>query len=94
MEKIQIIKPGSNINLNIGDAFYKRLQELATYFSQTVAPEELALQIQHIKDNSEKLSEYGNHFETIIVLLNEIEQKAIEQNLVEEVEVNLPEQSE
>lgn len=83
MEKIEIIKPGSIIDIQIGTPYYQRLQDLATYFTHTVAPEELAAQIKNIK-NDIKLSEFGVHLETILILLNEIEIRAKEQDLVEE----------
>lgn len=87
MEKIEVIKPGSVIDIQIGTPYYQRLQDLATYFTHTVAPEELAAQIKSIK-NDVKLSEFGVHLETILILLNEIERKAKEQGLVEEITVS------
>jgi hypothetical protein len=76
LDKLEVIKPGALINVQVSTAFYARIQELALYFSRLVTPEELSEQIEILKGTGEGLSEYGEHFQTILTLANEIEDQA------------------
>jgi hypothetical protein len=89
MEKIEVVKPGAVINIPIGDAYYKDLQDLVVFFSKTVPPEELALQIDHIRQDK-PLSEWGVHFKTLLTLINEIENRAREQQLTMWMDIPVP----
>lgn len=82
MEQLEIIKPGSVIKIGIGDAYYKELQDLTIYFSKQVSPEELSRQIELIRQGQE-LSEWGNHFRTLLTLVNEVETQARDQEMTQ-----------
>lgn len=78
--QLEIIKPGAVININLDEPFIKRLQDLTVYFSQSVAPEIMHEQIKMIETNI-PLSEWGKHFETLLILLAEVERVAKEQQV-------------
>ncbi|HEY4062286.1 MAG TPA: hypothetical protein VGM30_10320 [Puia sp.] len=87
MEQVEIIKPGAVVNIAIGDSYYGNLQELTVFYSKMVSPEELALQVNNIKENK-PLSEWGHNFKTLLTLINEVESQAKAQNLTELVTVS------
>lgn len=86
---IDVIKSGSIIDIQVSESFYKRIQALAIYLSNVVDPKELATQIDLMKQDG-KLSEFGFSFETIIILLQEIEDKAKAQDLLQSEELPVP----
>ena len=89
MKTIEILKADSVVNIAIGSEFYRRLQNLSTFLSSSVTSEQLVQEITKMTENL-PLTEFGTHFETLLILINEIETKAREQNLIEKVDV--PEQ--
>jgi len=89
MEQLEIIKPGSVVSIGIGDAYYKNLQDLTVFFSKMVSPDELNRQVENIRQNRE-LSEWGQHFRTLLNLVNEIETQAREQGMTQLVNVPEP----
>ncbi len=87
MATVEIMKPGAVVNVGIGESYYKNLQELTVYYSRLVSTEELAAQVANMKENKE-LSEWGHHFQTLLTLINEIENQVKSQNLTEWVDVD------
>lgn len=86
MDQIEVMKQEGIINLPVSTEFYKRIHDLLTYFSMLVPEEELAAQIEKIK-NSEELTEFGAHFETLLILGHSLELRAKEQDLTEMMDV-------
>ena len=86
MNSVEMIKANAVIDIQIGAAYYKSLQELVTYYNQLVPVSELVEQTNCILEDR-PLSEWGTHMKTLLTLINEIEQKARTQGHVEMVEI-------
>ena len=86
MAKVEIIKPDSLINIQISGYFYSRIQALATYLNKIISQEELTIQINNIKEDKE-LSEFGSSYETVLILIKELESKAREQKVIESIDL-------
>ncbi len=84
--KVQQLKQNSLIKLDFSPTFYKRLQDLTVYYTQLKSPEELREIYKKISDNSE-LDEYESGLETLLILVRSLEDAAMKQSLVEEVEL-------
>ena len=82
MAQIEVIKPDSLITIQVSNYFYTRLQSLAIYLSKSVSEQELLNQIHNIKQ-FEPLSEFGEQYETALILLKELEDQARKQDLIE-----------
>lgn len=84
---VQHIKENCLIPIQIHTDFYTRIKQLALYLANSVNSEELNNQIDAIKNDSE-LSEFGYCYETVLILLKEIEQQALNNDLIEDREIN------
>lgn len=89
MTTVKVIKPESIVKIEVNGNYFARVQALTTWLTQQVSPEELAQQTKAIANN-EPLSEIGEHFLTVLLMIQEIESKAIEQNLVVDEEIPEP----
>lgn len=86
MTKVQTIKPDAIITIEVNGNFYARVQALTNKFMSSSTKEELTEQITKIKKD-ESLSEFGENLQTLLVLIQEIELKAKEQDKITEIEV-------
>lgn len=85
MNSVEMLKENAVVDIQIGTQYYKRLQELMTYYNQLVPVSEIIEQTNCIMEDR-PLSEWGTHMQTLLILINEIEQKARTQGHVELVD--------
>lgn len=86
MKTIEVLQPEAVINIVIGGEFYRRLQNLSTYLSGSVNPDILVQELTKMTEHL-PLSEFGTHFETMLILIKEIETKARAQGLITTAEI-------
>lgn len=86
-EKLTLIKKDAQIPLIVGTGFLSRLQQVLLSLLEDKTEEELQILTNHIQENSVPVDTWMYHFETISLLIREIEAKAFEKGLVEEVDV-------
>ncbi len=84
--KIEQIKANSLIKVEFSTFFYSRLKDLALYITGLKTPDELKTIYEKVK-NDQELEDYDQVLETMLILVNTIEQNAKQQNLTEEVEL-------
>jgi hypothetical protein len=83
---VEIIKPDAVISVSISAGFYKRLQNLTIYHSTQKPAEEMEQIIEDLKQDKVE-DEWTEHFETLLILSNEIEEQARIQGFVETAEI-------
>ncbi len=83
---VKILKQNSLVPIQISTDFYARLKQVAYYITNSVSEEELSQQIEKIQTDTE-LSEFGFSYETILILIKEIEKQAELNNLLEDIEL-------
>jgi len=79
------VKKGSKIKIEVGDAYLIDVQNLINYYTTLVPEQDMKDQIDKIAAG-EELSQWGQGFKTLLLLLNEIEQTFVKEGLVEEKE--------
>ena len=77
----------SLVKIEISGGFAAKLQALMLYHMQTRPTEEVVEIIHHLK-NGEPKDEFSDHLLTLLVLIQEIEKQAANQNLMQEYEVD------
>jgi hypothetical protein len=73
--QVGIINQDARIDIRIGTEFYNRLQELLIWMIANQNPETVKLANERIK-NDEQLEQWDEHYLTMLILINEIENAA------------------
>jgi len=93
MEKIQLekLKPSAMVDLQISGEFYMSLQQVLVYLTDLKSKEEIDAFVSKINSEvaAEKLEEWEQVMQTIMILCIEIEETAKAQGLTEIIEVPL-----
>lgn len=84
--KVEQIKTTAIINMEFSTSFFKRLQNLTTAYIEKTSLEALEASYKAIREG-EELSEWQTNLETLLILVNSMENAAREQGLVEVNEV-------
>jgi hypothetical protein len=89
---IATIPPDKQVTMTIGGIFYQRLNKLLIEFGDSVSKEKLILASELIKINKSEQDNFAYNFETIIILVRDIEQRFKEEGFVteQEIEIDLP----
>jgi len=89
---IATIPPDKQVTMTIGGIFYQRLNKLLIEFGDSVSKEKLILASELIKRNKSEQDNFAYNFETIIILVRDIEQRFKEEGFVteQEIEIDLP----
>ena len=82
--QIEQIKPNSTIKLDFSTSFFSRLQSVMTNHLDNIPADQRPKMFENIKANCE-LSVEEMDLETLLILVNSLENAAREQNLVEMV---------
>lgn len=77
----------SLISIKVSGAYFRRVQNLLFHWMGQKSPEEITKIVEHLKTN-EPSDEYSYHFLTILMLVQEVEKQAGEQNLVKDFEID------
>lgn len=80
-KQVQGIELGAIIDLKINGGMYSRLQDLLLHYSQQKPLEEFTKILQAVK-NKESTDTYSYHLETLLVLINGIEEAASAQGKI------------
>jgi hypothetical protein len=76
----------SLIDIKVSGAYFHRVQDFLFYWMNQKPSEEVAKIIENLKTN-QPTDEYSYHLLTIIMLVQEIEKQANEQNLIKDFEI-------
>jgi hypothetical protein len=92
--KIITIPQDQSIQLTIGGAFYQRINKLIVDFADSVKKEHFIVATDLIKRNLAEKDPFAFNFETLIILVRDIEKAFQDANLAkeEEVELEFPEE--
>lgn len=86
-DKITLIKKDAQIPIIIGTGFLSRLQQALLFLVDNKSNEELDTLTEHIKNENIPIDTWMYHFETISLIIREIETNAIKKGLTEEMDV-------
>lgn len=82
------IKPDALINLTVGVAFYKDLQDSMFYLVNQHTEEELQQFAEKLNNNQDQeLEDWEKAVQAVMLLCTEIEERAREQGMTEMVEI-------
>lgn len=87
--QIEMIKPGTLIDLQISPAFLTRLHELLTWMITNQDPEAVKAANERLT-KGEELEEWDEQYSTLLILLSSIEDAAKLQGKTEMMEVGEP----
>lgn len=84
--QIDVISNQSIVDIQISGAFYTRMQSLFQYFIMN-QDQDVVKETNLNIENKLPLSEWGEHYLTLIALMQEVEESAKTQNKIELVDV-------
>jgi hypothetical protein len=85
--KVEMFKADAIITVDFSLPFFHRIQQMLLSYTTTHKPEELKECVEKIKQGNQILLPWEEHFETLIILINTIEEKARKDGLLEINEV-------
>lgn len=88
MPSLKMIKSDAQVNITFGTNFIGKLQSLLLYLTEDRSVEELKMITEHIQKNEELPEQWMEHIQTIVTLLREIENAAVQQNQVNDIDVD------
>ena len=81
IKKVEVFKENTIINIDVSVQFHHRLQTLFVWITEQFKTEDLKLAVDKIK-TGQPLQPLEEHLETILILINTIEEKArVDNNL-------------
>ncbi len=90
---VKVFKNDALIKIEVGVGFIRKLQDILMYFVTSVNQDQM-LEYKNLIENSKPFTEpWMDHLTTITSLINHIEEKAIEQNLTDDVEAPIQPES-
>ena len=89
--QVGILNQDALVDIQIGTDFYRRLQELLIWMISNQKPEVVKLANEKIK-NDQELDQWDEQYLTMLMIINEIETAAQQQNKTSMV--NVPENKE
>lgn len=94
MEKksVKLVKNDSLVSIQVSGSFYRMVQSVLLYITSLKPSEELTELIDKINNevSSDDFNEWEQAVETLMILCSEIESRAIEQEAVDVVEIEIP----
>jgi hypothetical protein len=88
MEKMKGLKTDAVINLPIGSSFYVKLKELLVFLAEDKTDEQIKDFEIAINEKKEITQEWMAHLFTVVLLIRAIEDKAEENDLLEDVDIS------
>jgi gamma-glutamyl phosphate reductase len=86
LQQVELFKPNVLIDIQVSEEFFKRVQNLAVYFTTLKTPEQLQEIVQNLAVLSET-DDFAQNFETVLVLVKTIEEQARLQGKTEMVTI-------
>jgi hypothetical protein len=84
--QIEVIKQGALIDIKIGSPFAKRLKDLLIYMVSN-QDSKIVREINLKISRKEALNEWGEHYFTVLALVNDLEENAREQGQTQMVDL-------
>ena len=92
--KIISIPPDKQVQITVGGAFYQRLNKLALEFGDNKTKEELTKALADIKKNNTEGNSFAFNFETLLILLKDVETafKEAGHTVEQDIEADIPDE--